>query len=206
MISETDKNGKPTLRRTVFLDRDGTVICEKDFLGDPEGVELLPHAAEAIAQLNSNGYLVIIISNQSGVARGYYDEHAVQRVNKRIVNDLAEAGARIDGIYYCPHLAEGTVPEYRVACECRKPRPGMGHKAINDFPIDSQNMVMIGDRAADIEFGKNLGCRTILVTTGYGRRERERIDDEGLAAPDYIASDLAEAVTWLLKPYADPGI
>ncbi len=198
MNRDANNQGARELRPTVFLDRDGTIIYEKDFLGDPGGVELLPSAAESVKRLNQAGYLVIIVSNQSGVARGYYDEAAVQRVNKRVTEVLEDAGAHIDAVYYCPHHAKASVPEYRKDCHCRKPNPGMGQKALQDHPIDPAQMIMIGDRAADIQFGKNLGCRTILVTTGYGRGERERIEDEGLSAPDFVASDLAAAVTWFL--------
>jgi D-glycero-D-manno-heptose 1,7-bisphosphate phosphatase len=198
MNRDLSQNETRTLHPTVFLDRDGTIIYEKDFLGDPGGVELLPSAAASIKRLNQAGYLVIIVSNQSGVARGYYDEAAVQRVNKRITEVLEDAGAHIDAVYYCPHHSKATVPEYRKDCHCRKPNPGMGQKALQDHPIDPAQMIMIGDRAADIQFGHNLGCRTVLVTTGYGRGERERIDDQGLPAPDFVAPNLASAIEWIL--------
>jgi D-glycero-D-manno-heptose 1,7-bisphosphate phosphatase len=185
-------------RSAVFLDRDGTIIVEKDFLGDPDGVELLPRAAEAIRLLNQRGYLVLVVTNQSGVARGYYDEQAVQAVNNRLRELLGREGAALDGIYFCPHYLGGTLPHYRIDCECRKPRIGLARRAMEEFAVDLRHSVMIGDRAADIEFGRNLGIKSILVTTGYGFAEKERIEDEHLPPPNLIAEDLLAAVVWLL--------
>ena len=191
-----------TASPAVFLDRDGTIIVEKDFLGDPAGVELLPRAAEAIRLLNEQGYLAICVSNQSGVARGYYGEEAVRAVNDRLLAVLREQRASLDGIFYCPHHPHGTMPEYRVICDCRKPKTGMAKRAIEKFAIDLARSVMIGDRANDVQFGKNLGIPTVLVTTGYGLSEKERIEDERLPAPDCVTRDLDEAVKWVLRKTA----
>jgi len=185
-------------RPAVFLDRDGTIIIEKDFLGDPAGIELLPRAVDALKILKKRGYLVICVSNQSGVARGYYGEEAVRAVNDRLVEILRDNGAIIDEIYYCPHHPQADIQEYRQSCDCRKPKTGMARQAMEKYAIDLAGSVMVGDRAADIEFGKNLGIPAVLVTTGYGRAERERIEDENLTPPGYIAADLYEAVEWIL--------
>ena len=187
-------------RPAAFLDRDGTIMVEKDYLGDPAGAELLPRAAEAIHQINQRGYLVIVVTNQSGVARGYYDEHAVDAVNLRLRGLLNEHDATVDDIYYCPHHLDGALPHYRIDCDCRKPRIGLARRAMEAHAIDLSRSVMIGDRAADIQFGNNLGVTSILVTTGYGRGEKERMEDEHLPAPDHIAQDLYEAVTLWLSP------
>jgi len=186
----------------VFLDRDGTIIVEKDFLGDPAGVELLPRAAEAIRTLNARGYLVLCVSNQAGVARGYYNEDAVRAVNNRLLSLLSEQQAVIDDIYYCPHHPQATVPEYRLVCDCRKPRTGMAVQAMEKHAIDFARAAMIGDRALDVQFGKHLEIPTVLVTTGYGHAERQRIEEDHLTPPDFIAGDLCEAVAWVLRAHA----
>ncbi len=193
------KQESPTSARpAAFLDRDGTIIVEKNFLGDPAGIELLPRAAEAIKLLNARGYRVISVTNQSGVARGYYGEEAVQSVNARLVELLQEQGAIIDEIFYCPHHPQADLPEYRKECDGRKPNVGMATRAMAKYAIEIEGSLMIGDRAADIQFGKNLGVPTVLVLTGYGRAERERIEDEHLTPPDHIAPDLFAAVEWAL--------
>jgi len=194
-----DIRNEQTPRPAVFLDRDGTIIVEKDFLRDPEGVELLPRAAEAIKILNDRNYLVICVSNQSGVARGYYGEDVVAAVNERVIDVLRREGAVLDEIYYCPHYPQGDRPEYAISCNCRKPKTGMAERAMKKYAIDLAGSAMVGDREADIQFGKNLSIPAVLVTTGYGRAERERIEDERLTPPDHIARDLYEAVEWILR-------
>lgn len=189
----------------VFLDRDGTIIVEKDFLGDPAGVELLPRAAEAIKLLNENGYLVIVVSNQSGVARGYYDEKAVHAVNAHLANMLRQESAAIDDVFFCPHYLGGKIPQYSKDCECRKPKTGLARQAMEKHRIDLSRSVMVGDRVADVQFGKNLEIPAILVTTGYGEAEKERIEEERLPAPDLLAGDLFEAVEWIIRESRLPG-
>lgn len=197
MTAETRNTKTP--RPAVFLDRDGTIIVEKDFLRDPEGVELLPRAAEAIKKLNDANYLVICVSNQSGVARGYYDEDTVVAVNRRVIDVFRGEGAIIDEIYYCPHYPQGDQPEYAISCTCRKPKTGMAERAMQKYAIDLAGSAMIGDREADIQFGKNLKITALLVTTGYGQAEKERIEDEQLTTPEFVARDLSEAVEWILQ-------
>jgi len=145
------------LNRAFFLDRDGTINRDLSYIGDPKDVKLLPGAAEAVRMMNRAGYLVVVISNQSGVARGYFDTAAVKRVNERLNKLLQEQDAHIDAFYYCPHLKDGIVPEYAVDCECRKPKPGLYRRAIADFSLDPKRCGGCGDRERDIQALPGLG-------------------------------------------------
>jgi histidinol-phosphate phosphatase family protein len=180
-------------RPAAFLDRDGTIIVEREYLGDPDGVELMPGAAEAIRLLNDWGYWVIGVSNQSGVARGFYSTAEVDRVNQRIIEVLGAAGARLDRIYYCPHLPEINRARGEEPCTCRKPSPGMIEQAQADFPIDMSRSFVVGDQLCDIGLARAAGIPGILVLTGFGQGERLRVSDDN--PPDFIADDLLAAVT-----------
>ena len=156
-------------KRAVFLDRDGTIIEDRDYLSSPEGVVLIPGAAEAIRTLSQRGYYIVMVSNQSGVARGMFPESAVWRTNRRVQELLEREGARIDAVYYCPHYVHGSVARYAVECSCRKPLPGMGLRAAAEHDIDLGQSYMIGDKQADVEFARNCGMKTaFLVSTGHG--------------------------------------
>jgi D-glycero-D-manno-heptose 1,7-bisphosphate phosphatase len=168
----------------AFLDRDGTVIVEKNYLADPDGVELLPGAAAGMRCLVELGYGLILVTNQAGVGRGYFGEEAVRAVNGRLVELLAAEGLVLDGIYYCPHHPD-------AGCECRKPKPGMIRQAQSEFPVDMARSVMVGDKPSDIELGRAVGLRTILVETGYGA---EHGADTGA---DAVVQDLLAAAAWL---------
>lgn len=183
----------------VFLDRDGTIIQEAEYLSDPAGVELLPGAADGILALRDAGYRVVVTSNQSGVARGYFDEDAVQRVNQRVQYLLEQSGAGLDGVYYCPHYADGEVAPYNRACDCRKPEPGMLLAAARDLDLDLSQSWVVGDKAADIAFGARQGLRTVLVMTGYGRETQAR-GFTGQDRPHQVCADLAEAARVILEP------
>lgn len=182
----------------IFLDRDGTLIKEAEYLSDPAGVELLPGAAAGIRALRDAGYRVVVTSNQSGVARGYFDEDAVRRVNQRAQSLLEQSGAGLDGVYYCPHYAGGEVAPYNRACDCRKPEPGMLIKAAQDLDLDLGQSWVVGDKAADIAFGARQGLRTVLVMTGYGRETQAR-GFAGQERPDYVCDDLAQAARVILE-------
>ncbi len=156
------------IRRAVFLDRDGTINVEKDYLHKIEDFEFIPGVPEAIKRLKDAGFLIIVVSNQSGVARGYFDEHAVNRLHRHIQAELASYGTSIDAFYFCTHHPEQGVGEYRVACDCRKGAPGMLLQAAHEHNIDLHNSFMVGDKLADIEAGERAGCRSLLVLTGYG--------------------------------------
>lgn len=140
-----------------FLDRDGTLIVDKGYLSDPGQIEFLPGAPRAVRAINEAGYLAIVISNQSGVARGMFDEDAVQRINLELDRRLREQGANIDAFYYCPHLKDGSVPKYAVACSCRKPATGLFRRAIRDFDLDPGRCYGCGDRDRDVERLPELG-------------------------------------------------
>lgn len=167
--------------RFVLLDRDGTLIVEKNYLAAPEGVELLPRAAAGLRRLADSGWGRLLLTNQSGVARGYFDLAAVDAVHRRLLELLAQAGTSLDGIYICPHAPED-------GCDCRKPRPGMALQAAADWHFDPRTAVVIGDKASDIGLGRAIGAKTILVRTGYGATELA-----GGIRADCVANDLAEA-------------
>lgn len=183
------------MRRAVFLDRDGTVIEDHGYLKDEHRVRLIPGAAEAIASLNGR-FLVIIASNQSGVARGLLREEDVRRINAAAAEQLRSRGARIDAFYYCPHHPAAQDPRYRMRCECRKPRPGLLVRAAEQWGIDLQSSFVIGDQLRDIEAGLAAGCTPVLVLTGRGK--------ESLAAMMWprtsvsIAEGLEEAAQHIL--------
>lgn len=155
--------GSQTEGRAVFLDRDGTLIEDVNFLREPSGIRIMPGAPEAIRLLREGGYRIIIVSNQSGVARGCFTEEKLVEINEKVQALFAEAGAAIDAVYYCPHLPEGIAPEYAIDCLCRKPLPGMFFRAAADWNIELTDSFAIGDSERDVEAGRRAGCHTILV-------------------------------------------
>jgi len=156
-----------TLRRAAFLDRDGTVTKSVAYyIIKPSQVELEEGAAEAVRLLHSKGYLVIIITNQAGVARGFLTEDDLAEIHATMEEKLAEQGAEVDAIYYCPHHPEGRVERYAGECDCRKPKTGMLTRAARVFGIDLNASVMIGDSERDVASGKAAGCKTFLVDPG----------------------------------------
>lgn len=186
-------------RPCAFLDRDGTIIEDPGYLSDPDGIRFIPGASEAIRRLRGAGYLVIGVTNQAGVARGMYGEAEVRRVNERLQQLLAEAGAPLDAIYYCPHHAEYGTGEYRKDCACRKPGPGMVAQALRDFPIDLGRSVIVGDHLSDVGLREHVpGLTGVLLLTGHGAGQRERMEAGEGQRPDHVAADLAEAATWIL--------
>lgn len=186
-------------RIAVFLDRDGTVNDEAEYLGDAERLLVLPRAGEAIRLLNEKRIPVVLVTNQSGVARGYFSESTVNEIHERLKTILARDGAHIDGIYYCPHHPEVGLPEYRLDCDCRKPRTGMVKAAEKDLNIDLSGSYMIGDKVIDMELARNAGVKGILVLTGYGREELKRLGNDRKMWPDHVADDLFDAVQWILN-------
>jgi D-glycero-D-manno-heptose 1,7-bisphosphate phosphatase len=191
------------MRPAIFLDRDGTIIREAEYLADPAGVEILAGAAAGLRALRAAGFLLVVTSNQSGVARGYFDESTVARINQRLRELLSAGGADVDAIYYCPHHTKGTVPHYAVECQCRKPNPGMILSAQKDLDIDLAHSWVIGDKEIDIQFGKNLGLRTVLVLTGYGAKTQAEgfKPDQG---PDIVSPDLTAAAQAIIRFAQDP--
>ena len=183
------------MERAVFLDRDGTIIEDVGYIGERSRVRFLPGASQAIKSLNENGFGVIVVTNQSGVARGYFTEEMVQELNRYIREALAEQGAHIDMFYYCPHHIDGVIAEYRRECYCRKPNPGMIEVAVGDFGINLEDSFVIGDKASDIEAGHRAGCRTVLLTGADPPDTKEEI----IMMADHVTPDLYRAVEWLVK-------
>lgn len=185
------------MKRAVFLDRDGTINVEKDYLFQPKDFEFISGAEEAIALLNHSDFMVIVVSNQSGVARGYYTEEDVYRLHNYVDKLLAEKGAKVNAWLYCPHHPEGR-GSYALPCRCRKPQTGMFMEAARKFDVDLDNSIMIGDKFIDVKAGSRAGCRSILVRTGYGAEEelefelsdRYEVYDNLLAAVKAIVGDL----------------
>lgn len=168
----------------MFLDRDGVLSVEKSYVCNADDLEIFPFAKECIADIHEKGFYAIVVTNQSGVARGYFSEETLQEMNRRLIEEIG-----VDDVYYCPHLKKGVVLKYAIDCNCRKPRIGMIKEAQKKFDIDLRKSYMIGDRASDIQLGKNAGLKTILVNSGYGV---ERLESD--VKPDFICEDLAEAV------------
>jgi D-glycero-D-manno-heptose 1,7-bisphosphate phosphatase len=181
------------MRSAVFLDRDGTINIEKDYLYLAKDFEFIPGAVDAIHLLNKAGVMVIVVTNQSGVARGYYTEEDVENLHRHIAGELERFGAYIDAWLYCPHHPSGR-GSYALPCNCRKPLPGMLLEAAHRYDIDLENSTMIGDKRADIEAGLAAGCHTVLVRTGYGADEEQYIN-----TPTAISDNLLSAVKSL--PY-----
>lgn len=183
------------MEKIVFLDRDGTINVEKNYLYKIEEFEFIDGAEEAIKLLNDAGYKVVVVSNQAGVARGYYTEQDVDTLHKFVNQELEKKGAQIDAFYYCPHHPEHGVGQYRIKCNCRKPETGLFEQAEKIWQIDKDHSYMIGDNKGDIQAGKNYGVSTILVRTGYG----EQILKDDSVQPDYVAENLLQAVQLILN-------
>jgi D-glycero-D-manno-heptose 1,7-bisphosphate phosphatase len=178
-------------RPAVFLDRDGTLNELVGFVNHQDAFRLYPWAAEAVRLVNRSGYLAVLVTNQSGVARGFFKEDLVGIVHARLEEMLHEAGARLDGVYYCPHGHSGT-------CTCRKPQPGMLLRAEKELDIDLSRSYVVGDSYADMELAWNAGARAIFVLTGYGRGAYEHHRKQWARLPDVVAPNLFAAVAEVL--------
>jgi D-glycero-D-manno-heptose 1,7-bisphosphate phosphatase len=173
-------------RRFVLLDRDGTLIVERHYLSDPELVELLPNAAEGLRRMQHLGFGLVVVTNQSGIGRGYFDEDRLTQIHDRMHAVLRAEGLTLDGVYYCPHTPEDD-------CACRKPRPGLIEQAANDLYFEPAECVVIGDKASDIRLGQRVGATTILVRTGYGEQELDKL----VSPPDAVVADLLKAASFI---------
>lgn len=178
------------MKWAVFLDRDGTINDEVEYLHEPDELRLIPGAAQAIRLLNQAAVPVVLVTNQAGIGRGYYSDTAMCALHRELAARLAVGGAYLDAIYYCPHRPDDE-------CDCRKPRPGMLLRAAAEHGIDLRRSFVIGDKISDLEAGRRAGSHTILVLTGYGR-EGWRAVQEGDFQPDHVGQDLLAAVYWIL--------
>jgi D-glycero-D-manno-heptose 1,7-bisphosphate phosphatase len=186
-------------RRAVFIDRDGTISEEVGYVNHPSRYRVFPFAAEAIKLLNESGRLAVLVTNQAGVARGYFKEDVIAAVHGILQQELGRGGARLDAVYYCPHHPSVGEPPYRLDCDCRKPKPGLITRAAAELDIDLARSWMIGDRYGDVELARNAGVHSALVLTGYGRGEFEYQRDSWRREPDLIADNLLEAVREILR-------
>ena len=184
-------------RPAVFLDRDGTIIEDVGFLREVSQIDLLPWSADAIRQLNGAGYVVVVVTNQSGVGRGYFDEAHVLATHAALDAVLTAQGARIDAFYYCPHYPNSADTRYGVVCDCRKPASGLLRRAADDLGLDLSQSWMVGDWWRDVQAGAGAGTRTILIRTG--RSADHRPEPAEAPQPDAILNNLMEASAWILR-------
>ena len=172
-MHESDSN------KAVFLDRDGTIVHDRGYLENPEGIELMPHAGEALTKLKQHGYLLVLVTNQSGVGRGYFREDAVESQHRRLRQLLHSEGVELDLIRFCPHAPD-------AACDCRKPQAGLILEAAETLGVDLHRSFMVGDKLSDIEAGRRAGCRTVLI-------------DGTSDLPDYVAKNMRDAADWIVS-------
>jgi D-glycero-D-manno-heptose 1,7-bisphosphate phosphatase len=184
-------------RPAVFLDRDGTLIEDVAYLDQLDRVVFYPWTVDAVRALNHAGLAVVVVTNQSGIARGFFDEPFVERTHRHIAARLAAGGARVDGYYYCPHHPAGSVDPYVRQCDCRKPARGMVDRAVSDLCLDAAMSFVVGDKWLDVQLGRAVGARAILVRSGAGAAEEQR-PPEGVAA-DAVVDNLAAAASWILE-------
>jgi D,D-heptose 1,7-bisphosphate phosphatase len=185
-----------TKRPAVFLDRDGTINVDAGYIDRLERLELYPFAIDAIRLFRRAGYLVVVITNQAGVAQGLYGEDFVETTAQFIADQAKLGDTQIDGHYHCPHSPDAVVDRYRVDCECRKPKAGMARRAAEELGIDLSRSVVIGDRWRDLAVARAVGARGIMVKTGYGATEALN-PPPGMTA-DAVCDDLIGAAVWLL--------
>lgn len=171
------------MTRAVFLDRDGTIAEDVNYCSSVEDFHLLPTVARAIRLCNENGFKVIVITNQSGLARGYFTEGTLSQIHTKMEKELKKKGARIDAIYYCPHHPDDN-------CDCRKPKADLLNRAAREMELDIEGSYMIGDMQKDIDVGRAVGCKTILVTTGPEK-------GANVNGADYVAESLLDAAEWI---------
>jgi D-glycero-D-manno-heptose 1,7-bisphosphate phosphatase len=189
-------------RPVVFLDRDGTINIEKGYIRRLEDLNLIDGAGEAIAKLNQAGVVCVLVTNQTGAARAYYPESHIHDLHNRLTGLLAEFGAKLDAIYYCPHISSeegGTVAPYNIACNCRKPLPGMVQQAVAEMEgLDMDRAFVVGDKSTDVELAHNCKIKGILVETGYGKQVLGG-EYQWAVKPDYVASSIVEAADWIIE-------
>jgi D-glycero-D-manno-heptose 1,7-bisphosphate phosphatase len=186
-----------TTSSAVFVDRDGTLIEEVGYLDRVDRIALYPWTTDALRALNRAGLPVILVSNQSGIARGFFTEAVVDEVHARMAALLEAGGAHIDAYYYCPHHPDGKMPGYGRACDCRKPKRGLVDRAVNELNVDPARSFVVGDRWLDVGLAQTMGGRSVLVRTGYGADEERR--PQANLVPDAIVDNFAGAASWILR-------
>jgi D-glycero-D-manno-heptose 1,7-bisphosphate phosphatase len=188
--------GAPKKRRAIFLDRDGTLNADLGFVADPARVQIVPHAIEGARALADAGFALVVVSNQSGIARGLMSEQQADEVDRRVRDIFTEHGVELAAFYRCPHLPDGANAAYARDCDCRKPKPGMLLRAAKDLNIDLSSSWAVGDRPRDIAAGRAAGCRTVAVV---GVPPPEKAENYSAAAPEYRARDLADAARYIIE-------
>ncbi|MFH1313597.1 MAG: HAD family hydrolase [Candidatus Eisenbacteria bacterium] len=184
------------MKRAIFFDRDGTLLVELGYLAHPSRVAPYHFAAEALRRAREHGYLLIGITNQSAIARGYLSEADLSVIHRRMQDVFKQTHAELDAMYYCPHHPDGTVETYRKKCNCRKPGTELGEQAARRFDIDLKRSFLVGDKETDLLFGSRLGMTACLVRTGLGASEEERLGSEGLK-DSMVFDNVLEAVNWI---------
>lgn len=187
------------MRPAVFFDRDGTINEQMGYINHISRFHLLPRAASAIRLLNEHDIPVVIVTNQSGVGRGYFPESLVAEVHEKMKRLLADKGAHVDGLYVCPHHPEAKVAKYRLSCDCRKPQIGLFRRAAQALELDLSRSYVVGDRWSDLKAATNCKATGILVLTGYGKGDMKYIGPEENIQPRHIAEDLYDAALWIIK-------
>jgi len=183
----------------VFIDRDGTLTEEVGYVNHPQRLRLLPRSAEAIRRLNEYGIAAVVVTNQAGVARGYFSEDVLHAVTAQLAAQLKQAGAHLDGIYVCAHHPTEGEPPWRADCDCRKPKPGMFLQAATELGVDLGTSTVVSDKASDLAIAPKIGARSVLVLTGYGLGEWEYRRHAFATRPDHVAEDLLDAVQWTIE-------
>jgi D-glycero-D-manno-heptose 1,7-bisphosphate phosphatase len=184
-------------RPALFLDRDGTINVETGYPRDFAEIQIYPGSFAAIRAARAAGFAVVVVTNQSGVGRGYLDEAALNELHRRLAAALAAGGAPVEAIYYCPHHERAGLGPYKIACDCRKPAPGLALRAARDLDLDLSASYMVGDKVEDVRFGLAAGATPVLVRTGYGRDSEARLAGLGVR-PAHVADGIREAVDWIL--------
>jgi D-glycero-D-manno-heptose 1,7-bisphosphate phosphatase len=186
-------------RPAIFMDRDGTLSHEVGYVNHASRFELYPWSVEAVRLVNHAGRAAVVVTNQAGVARGYFPESLIHEVHARLAQAMEAGGARLDGVYYCPHHPSVGEPPYRLDCDCRKPRPGLLRRAERELGLDLARSWVIGDRHGDLQLAWHVGARGALVKSGYGLGEWTHHGPGWKRPPDLVAENLLDAVTRILE-------
>ncbi len=193
------------MRAGVFLDRDGTINEQMGYINHIDRFKMLPGVASAIRTLNEAKLPVVVVTNQSGLARGYFPPELLDTVHVKMKGALAKEGAHVDGIYICPHHPEAKEEKYRLACTCRKPKTGLFKQAAQELAIDLEKSYVVGDRWSDLKAAVNCRATPVLVLTGYGKGDYEYIGPHQDVQPAFVAQNLKEAVEWILADMRERG-